>query len=305
MTTAPLTASVTGAEVGIHQVLIATDLSQYCNLAMSFGLELARAYQSISQVVHVFPVREFVIAGPEAVAAARVATERDLGKLKSDLREHGYIEGEDYQLTLMEGEVAEAILEAARRKQVDLILVATHGRSGLGRALMGSVAEQVFRQSLTPVMTLGPNLHLASASRIPRNILLAADFSPAAARAALYAAWLARQHDARLTVLHVVEPSALAGGADRATVEMGIERKLNRMLEGQAGARSKVRIEAGKTVPTILRVADDINADLLVMGVRPWAGVFDRFMWPHAYEIVREARCPVLTVRGTTGRNQN
>jgi nucleotide-binding universal stress UspA family protein len=58
------------------------------------------------------------------------------------------------------------------------------------------------------------------------------------------------------------------------------------------------RVEVGKVVPTILRTEAEIEADLLVMGVRPWSGLLDRLMWPNAYEIVREAACPVLTVRG-------
>ena len=64
------------------------------------------------------------------------------------------------------------------------------------------------------------------------------------------------------------------------------------------GLRLCCRIEIGKVVPTILQTAAEIEADLLVMGVRPWSGLLDRLMWPNAYEIVREAACPVLTVRG-------
>jgi nucleotide-binding universal stress UspA family protein len=58
------------------------------------------------------------------------------------------------------------------------------------------------------------------------------------------------------------------------------------------------RIEFGKISASILRTASEIDADLIVLGVRPSSGVLDRFMWPIAYELVCQAECPVLTVRG-------
>ena len=100
-----------------------------------------------------------MVAGPEAYAAAKDAARRDLLELKHELRrKHSYLEGEDYHLFLLEGEVAQSILDFAHQKEIDVIVVGTHGRSGLGRALMGSVAERVFRHSPVPVLTLGPHL---------------------------------------------------------------------------------------------------------------------------------------------------
>jgi nucleotide-binding universal stress UspA family protein len=133
---------------------------------------------------------------------------------------------------------------------------------------------------------------------------LAADFSPASAQAAIYARSLALQHGANLTVLHVLEPSATAGGVDRTTVEFGVERKLHALLGNDAIPGCSVRMEIGKVVPTILRTAGEVHADLLILGVRSWSGVLDRFMWPHAYEVVREARCPVLTVRAAVATHK-
>jgi nucleotide-binding universal stress UspA family protein len=57
-------------------------------------------------------------------------------------------------------------------------------------------------------------------------------------------------------------------------------------------------VECGKVAQTVLDVASEQSADLIVLGVRPSAGVLDRFMWPIAYELVRGAACPVLTLRG-------
>ena len=126
----------------------------------------------------------------------------------------------------MEGDAAQSILDCARENNADVIVVGTHGRSGLGKILMGSVAERVFRQSPVPVMTVGPHLHHPGRGFVPRNILLAADFTPASERAARYACALAREHNAKLTMLHVLDCAELSGVADRAEVMMGIEKEL-------------------------------------------------------------------------------
>ena len=294
------TAQLTPVGVGIHNVLIATDFSSCSNLALSFGLELAHGYQANAYVVFVVPSDEFMMAGPEAYMAAKDAARRDLLELKHALRKkHSYVEGEDYHLFLLEGDVAQAILDFAHQKQIDVIVVGTHGRGGLGRALMGSVAENVFRNSPVPVLTLGPHLDRITGGRNPKNILVPVDFSPASERAARYAAAMAREHNATLTMLHVIERWPAEAQVDRERVRRGLREKIEGLLgEDAKGVRCRFRIEVGRVVETVLYTAKGVDADLLVVGVRPRTGLLNRLMWPHAYEIVREAACPVLTVRG-------
>ena len=294
------TAQMTPTSVSIHNVLIATDFSRFSNAALEFGLALSHSYHAKAEIVFVVPSDEFMLAGPEAYAAAKDASRRDLLELREELhRRSSYIEGEDYELQLLDGDVVDSILSFAQQKAMDLILIGTHGRSGLGKLLMGSVAERVFRHSPIPVLTIGPRAQRVAHGRPPAKILLAADFTPASERAAQYAAALAQENDARLTLLHVLDRAALDGIADRECVIHGIEEKLAALLPNQgANVRFGCRVEAGKITPAILQAALETDADLLVMGVRPWTGILDRFMWPHAYEIVREATCPVLTVRG-------
>lgn len=295
-----LTAQLNPVGVGIHSVLIATDFSRCSTVAVNFGLELAQEYGAKAYVVFVLPSNDFLIAGPDAYVAAKDAARRDLLELQAELRHtRSYTEGEDYHLLLMEGDVAQSILNCARQNKADAIVVGTHGRGGLGKMLMGSVAERVFRQSPVPVMTVGPQLRRAARGFAPRNILLAADFTPASEYAAHYASALARERNAKLTLLHVLDRPELGGVADRAEIMQGIETKLAALMGRDAeGLQLCCRVEIGKVVPTILHTEIEIDADLLVMGVRPWSGLRDRLTWPNAYEIVREAACPVLTVRG-------
>jgi len=294
-----VTAQLTPVGVGIQNVLIATDFSTYSNTALQFGLQLAKSYEAAAYVLFVVPADEFLIAGPEAYVAAKDAAGRDLEELSAELnRKHSYVEGRDYNLCLLEGDVAQSILHFAHSKQIDLIVLGTHGRGGLGKALMGSVAEKVFRQSPVPVLTLGPHLRRVARDHNMRNILVAADLTPASARAASFAATLARECHARLTLLHVVDPKKLEHVPDKADAQRALELRLQEFAGRPCeGLEVAVRVEVGRVVPTILHALDEMEADLLVIGVHPSRGLLDRLMFPHAYELVCGSSCPVVTLR--------
>jgi nucleotide-binding universal stress UspA family protein len=286
--------------VGIQNVLIATDFSRYSNAALNFGLQVAKAYKAKAHVVFVIPSDQFLLAGPEAFVAAQDAARRDLEELQAELhRSHSHVEGEDYHLYLLEGDVAQSILDFAQQKRIDLIVVGTHGRGGLGKAFIGSVAERVFRQSPVPVLTLGPHLRRQTRDNGPQNILVAADFTPASARAARYAAMLARENKAKLTLLHVVDHKKLDHVPDPAAVKRGIEQRLADLLGAEgASVDYSLQVEVGPVVPAILHTLNQVGADLMVIGVHRSSSVLDRLMFPHAYELVCESSCPVLTLRG-------
>jgi nucleotide-binding universal stress UspA family protein len=293
------TAQLTPIGVGIHNVLIATDFSRYSEQALDFGLQLAKAYHAKTYVVLVVPSDEFVMAGPEAYLAAKEAARRDLENLKVELKKsRACVEGEDYHLYLLEGDVAQSILGFAQQKKADLIVVGTHGRGGFGKALMGSVAEKVFRGSPVPVLTIGPCARHVSNALAPRKILVAADFTPASERAAQYAAELASKHHSNLTLMHVVSPKELDHHPDcDYRILHAMETNLAALLGPEATVPRTYRIVTGRIVPSVLQAAQELEADLLVIGVRRSSPVLNRFMWPNAYEIVRESPCAVLTVR--------
>jgi nucleotide-binding universal stress UspA family protein len=296
MATAPLAAS----GVGIHNVLIATDFSHHSSAALNYGLSFAHRYSAHAEVVYVLPTDEFALAGPEALTAAKDAARRDVLDLKTKLRRsHLREEDEDYRISMLEGSAADCLLEWAREKRVDLIVVGTHGRGGFGKIILGSVAEKVFRHSAVPVLTIGPHIHRPKEGSAAHRILAPCDLTPRSHPAVQFACALAKEHNSQLTVLHVIERTNEGMKLDPERVMGEIRVELAQILGKCAeGIDVRYRIDCGKIAGTILSAATDIDTDLIVLGVRPSSGLLDRFMWPIAYELVREAACPVLTIRG-------
>jgi nucleotide-binding universal stress UspA family protein len=295
------TAQLASKSVSIKNVLIATDFSHHSDPALHYGLEFAHLYGAQAEIAYVVPTDEFVLAGPEALHAAREAARRDLLDFKARLRHAGaLVEDVDYHLTMLEGSVADCLLQCASEKKIDLLVVGTHGRRGLGKFIIGSVAEKVFRHSPVPVLTIGPNIHEPREINLMRHMLAPCDLTPKSHPAVQYACTLAEAHGSRLTVLHVVDHLREVTNLDPYRVKREIEEKLAEIVGTvPEGVDVDYRVEFGNVAATILRVASETAANLIVVGVRRSAGVLDRFMWPIAYELVREAACPVQTIRGS------
>jgi nucleotide-binding universal stress UspA family protein len=294
------TRQLSASGVGIHSLLIATDFSPQSDNALRYGLDLAHLYGAAAEIVYVLPTEAYVIAGPEGIQAAKDAARRDLLDLKGKLRHDYAFEDEvDYHVTMTEGDVSDCLLRWAAEKRADLIVLGTHGRGGLGKAILGSVAEKVFRRSGVPVLTVGPHIRHPKEAGNTRHILAPCDLAATSHRAVLLACSLARERDSRLTVLHVIEHPNEGAKDEPECVKQAIRKKLADIVSDCAdGVDIQYRIEFGKIATSILVVASETDADYIVLGVQPSSGVLDRFMWPIAYELVREARCPVLTVRG-------
>ena len=294
------TATLTASGVGIHNVLIATDFSHHSAAALTYGLNFAHRYSAHSEIVYVLPTEEYALAGPEALRAAKDAARRDLLDLKTRLRRSlAFEEDVDYRVSMLEGSAADCLLQWAREKRIDLIVVGTHGRGGMGKCILGSVAEKVFRRSPVPVLTIGPHIRRHLEICGTRTILAPCDLTPRSHPAVQFACTLAREHNSQLTIFHVIEHRDEEMKLDPERVKRGIKQELAAIVgEGAEGADVHYRIESGKIASTILDAATQIDADVIVLGVRPSSGLLDRFVWPIAYELVRGATCPVLTIRG-------
>jgi nucleotide-binding universal stress UspA family protein len=115
------------------------------------------------------------------------------------------------QVLIEEGRIEDCLQSAVEKNDTDLVVIGTHGRTGLGKLLLGSVAEEIFRTVPCPVLTVGPRASMPNGTAGEfQSILYATDFSAESMGAARYAVSLAQEFQARLILLHVIAP--LRGG---------------------------------------------------------------------------------------------
>jgi nucleotide-binding universal stress UspA family protein len=204
----------------------------------------------------------------------------------------------DYEVLMADGNVTECIFECVTQRNIDLIVLGTHGRSGFSKAFVGSVAERVFRNAEVPVLTIGPNAH-TSLLYGPKRLLAPIDFTTETQHSAKYACALAREHDAELVLLHVIAEVPRGGAmADFACLKHTVEQSLAELISCEDKPKQvRVVVKVGKVVPTVLNAAAELDTDLLVLGVHTYPRLLDQLRLLNAYELVRQAPCPVLTVR--------
>jgi nucleotide-binding universal stress UspA family protein len=287
-------------EVGLNRVLVATDFSEASEKALHHAVVVARHYGAKLYLAHVVSSLGFTLAGADAIAHAEEATWRDLRRLERRLVETGALTGVPHEAVVRGGEVWEQLQQIIEQENIDLIVVGTHGRTGLRKIVLGSVAEGVFRHSSCPVLTVGPCAPSGPpANGTLRHILYTTDLSADSAQAAPYALSAATKHGARLTVLHVVDPLCAETAEERERVISALEIRLREFLPPgpEVPYNLNFRIETGPTEKTILKIAGHMNADLIVLGLRSPDTFVDHLVWLSAYRIVCEACCPVLTVR--------
>jgi nucleotide-binding universal stress UspA family protein len=181
---------------------------------------------------------------------------------------------------------------------VDLIVLGTHGRSGVSKLLIGSVAERIFRQSTCPVLTVGPNV-LGEPGSIAdiHTILCPIDFTAESLAAFPYALSLAEENQARLYLMNVVPTPVL----DYEEVSLMARLKALVPPEAKMWCQPKAFVESGDAGDKILEQAEELGVDLIVLGIRPvstLAGMRTHLGTATAYKVVSRAICPVLSVRG-------
>ena len=213
---------------------------------------------------------------------------------------------------IREGNTTAEILDQASSMNADLLVMGTHGRSGFERLLLGSVAEKVLRKARCPVLTVPRRLPDAvpSGPVVFKRIICALDFSECAMQALKYALSLAQEADGCLTVVHVLAPDVVGQvgiGEEHvslATFQRRQEEEARQLLEkavpDSAGAYCKTdsMLLRGKPGREILRIASNRQAELIVMGVQGRGAADLLFFGSTTQHVVREASCPVLTLRG-------
>jgi nucleotide-binding universal stress UspA family protein len=302
--------------IEIRRILCPIDFSDHSRRAFDHAVAMARWYGATITVLHVFspaPVAAYAAGTVFLQPIALTALDRDLLLAQtSAFIEQERTSGVAIEAVVREGNTAAGILDQAILMDADLLVLGTHGRSGFDRLLLGSVTEKVLRRSRCPVLTVPARLPAAPASPVLyKRILCPLDFSDASLQALAYARSIAQEADATLTVLHVVshEFEHVADLASLAYGGMTVDDFLKtreealqkRLQEAVGGATEGCRVESmmtyGKPWREVLRIATERATDVIVMGVQG-RGAADLLLFGSTTQhVVREAACPVLTLR--------
>lgn len=288
--------------VSIKNILYATDFSPVAEFAAPIAVELARAFGAKILAVHVRPPQVYGLAPPESWSVLQEPVDREVEAQKAHLE--SLFRGVENSVIIGEGDTWEVISALTQEKQIDLVVIGTHGRRGLEKVLLGSVAETILRRSPVPVLTVGPHVTAEPESVTKmRQLLFATDFSPASETAAPYAISLAEENQAQLDLLHVIELRKLKESDPASDLVNASVRRLENIvpLEAQLWCVPKYFVEVGDPAQEILKVAKRHAADLIVMGVKRTdgdLGASSHAPWAIAHKVISQARCPVLTVIG-------
>jgi nucleotide-binding universal stress UspA family protein len=284
--------------ITLKNILFATDFSPAADAAVPLAIQIARRYGAKVYGVHVNRIDDYTAAAPNAWAAMAEAAEKetkeDAGRLNDQLQSI------EHEVVIGEGKTWEVMSDLIEQKEIDLVVLGTRGRTGLGKTLLGSVAEQILRQSQCPVLTVGPHVNLWSGEFAKmREILYATDLAADFPIAAPYAVSLAQENQAHLALLHVIEDPKAGDLVNSSEVVEFKERKLRQLVTQQARlwCHPTYIVEHGPTAEKILDVAKRRHTDLIVLGARPAKGLATHLNIGTVHKVVSQAECPVLTVR--------
>ncbi len=294
-------------------ILCPVDFSEFSRHALDGAVRLARGTHARVVALHVFanwPAVDVVPSLANNTLPKISLKDVDREALRRLLRE--FIAPYAKEPVTIEPLVAESpavhreILAQAEAIRADLIVMGSHGRSGFERLLLGSITEKVLRAARCPVMVVPARVtRVAQISERPfSRILCPVDFSCDALAALSRACKLARQAEASVTVLNVIDvPAALyeMPGVDidafRRDAVSRSRARLSEVIRAETARGLEVIVAEGRPDQEIVRVAVERDMDLIVMGVSGRHAVDLAVFGSTTHRVVRGAPCPVLTVR--------
>jgi len=289
--------------IRLKHILYTTDFSGPSRASLPFVAAIARRYGSHIVAAHIWSTLPPFIMPPEALSALEGKKESDAREMLKGLMDAKELEGVPVTPILKCGDVGRELTQIVRQQAIDLAVLSTHGSSGFKHLLMGSVAEELFRNLPCPVLTTGPKLskRFGALSEV-KEILFPTDFSLESRAVFPYLAMVAAEYSARITILHVVpwddrrHPAAM----DEPDV---FQSAMNRMFCGQIDPRCEIRllVESGDPAERILAHACADKIDLIGFGVRKRGKISTHFRNTVPYKVVLESECPVLTSHSGDG----
>ncbi|MGP0019261.1 MAG: universal stress protein [Candidatus Sulfotelmatobacter sp.] len=309
------------SSAGFRNILVATDFSEPSRRALCDALLLAAENHARLSIIHVLRVdRKYAaLENPPDLDLDWIAAKKRIKALEDEFAPLQKIDS----AFVRRGPVAEHVRSVIEEEAIDLLVIGTHGRGGLTKLALGSVAEELLRVAPCPVMTLGPMAEIPAAHHEtdPRepgfhSILFATDFGKGSRKALPLALALARSGHAKLTLLHMMPMPATSNlstyvpAAEAAsefeqwesTSRKRAVQELKDCLPAETGLEQEPRYVVGTDflAEGILTASVKFGIDLIVMGANHAASarMAAHTPWTSVHEVIRHAPCAVLTVGG-------
>jgi nucleotide-binding universal stress UspA family protein len=298
----------------VRTILVPIDFSKMSIQAIETAKKLAQRFQATIHLAHVrpfdYPVGLMAPAPPfmpySVVTYDRDAEKRLTHKLRNLARKHDLPESGTCHLR-SGAPVFDEICRLARDIRANLIVMSTHGRTGLKHVFLGSTAERIVQHSPCPVFVArqrGRRSKTGSALTI-NTILVPVDFSECSLKGLDYAIAFADRVGAKLILFHAIQLAPYTSGGfayDLASLEEAAHKDAERHMQEFArmakfgGVKFQTAITMGPPVPEIVAAAQDHDVDLIISSTHGRTGFKHILIGSTAEHVVRYSRCPVLVV---------
>lgn len=300
--------------MSFRNILFPTDFTPHARSALKYAAAFARHGRGRVVLLSVQPAK---VPPNLMTMPADLLADKDtqwLGQLRAQVRElltDPLFDGLEVEPVIVEGEPAHEIADAVRDYDIDMVTVVTHGRRGLARALWGSTAEEIIAEAPCPVLTIRPPQHdfvehrgLETEIRLNR-ILLATNLRPSSVAATHVARELAAETGAELHAVFVIgdyfqQISVMfpEGGQSALSRMRADVRERMQSFAGEGDGRVLTHIAEGRPYAEIVSLAEETDADLIVIGTSVHASLFGGApaLGSEIERVVRNAPCPVLCV---------
>jgi len=293
-----------------NRILCATDFSEVSESVVPYGINMAKELTATLYICHVIDLPTVSVYG-EAVFDPITEQQRFIDFARREIENQLHDAPVDWNPLISIGSTTEEITRLAAENAIDLVITATHGRSGLKRLFLGSVTERLMRTLSCPLLVLrspGDADLKPLRQKFPfRKILVGYDFSPDSEAAFNTSLSIAQEFESELHIMHVVEPTAYKdymkfpsapGEPLQRDLYDSIKRRLEELVPRDAldWCTPRAEVMVGKPYAELVRYAQIQNIDLIATGVRGHGMVEDLLVGSTTDRVIRRAPCPVLSV---------
>ncbi len=285
----------------VDRILFPTDGSECAEHARRHAMHLADHFDATLHVIH---VEERDVELTDVVGINEADLLADLHSMSGEAPSP-LAEARVQERTVAYPTVARGILTYAVEHDVDLVVLGTHGRRGVRRLLLGSVAEEVVRNAPCPVITVGRGA-VAPEAMEGGTMLVPVDFSEHRTRLLAHAREIAPVYGMDVTILHVVEvagiPDAYGGYSslpDPGKLAERAEKALAEDVESMraVGVDVSIEVRSGHPADQVLTVAEETGAAFITIATHGRTGMERMLTGSVAEAVIRQAPCPVCTVK--------